>query len=238
MGNVQAQKRIKDIYHGPQELLIEPLIENKWIPDDKIVDDWNKYSGQATSVPFYKNKLRDLKETYQNYTRQCNELNDMIDPTSVARKIELKEEKYKLDFEINKCEESIRIGENVGLKAMQDYERYMERAKKFLTDNGLYKYISVRDILHSRDIVIFFTKLKDSYYLNTVNKKQEYMDKFVHIVGYFDLPKAVTKTNYSLYSDYNHYVNNMLTDGEKNIFRKDYKLPINNKLLMTKIVLN
>jgi hypothetical protein len=164
---------------------------NLWIPNDKLVLEYNKYLNNYAELNRLKYVLEyelipKSKKTIKEFMKKSrsSNLEDRKEIPDIRNHMTMIEQKICLTENlINQLEKNdITIGEK--------WNEYLETAKDFLQSNNIDKKISINDILSNDRLYIMCNKL----FCNYIARPDEYYDAMKHVNCFFDIYHSEQKS--------------------------------------------
>lgn len=204
--------------------LFEKLTEdyNKWIPDNKLVLQYNKYLNNSAElnrlkyileyalIPKSKRLIKELIKKSRSY-----DLDDKNQVPNIRKEMSITEKKISL------TEDSIKQLENYDLSIVEKWNIYLEKAKDFLQSNSIDSEITIDDILSDDRLYIMCKKLFNNYII----EPNKYFKTIEDIYQFFDITCSIKNTSSSDLSEYEKKLNELLDFETKNSLDAIKKAP-------------
>ena len=189
--------------------LFEKLTEdyNKWIPDNKLVLQYDKYLNnyaelnrlkyilEYTLIPKSKRLIKEFMKKSRSH--DSDERNQV---PSIRKEMSI------IDKKISLTEDSIKQLENYDLLIVEKWNIYLEKAKDFLQSNSIDSEITIDDILSDDRLYIMCKKLFNNYIIES----NKYFKTIKDINHFFDITCAIKNTSLLDFSEYERKLNEFL----------------------------
>ncbi len=159
---------------------------NKWIPDNNIVLQYNKYLNNCAElrrldyvleyvlIPKSKRLVKDfMKKSRSSDSNDRSQVSDIRNQMSVTEK------------QILTTEDSIIQLENMDLSIVEKWKRYLEKANCFLQSNNIDSEITINDILSDDALYILCKKFLNNCVLDPEPNK--YLKIIEDVKQFFDI---------------------------------------------------
>lgn len=210
--------------HNTKNNLFDELTENynKWIPDNKLVLQYNKYLNnfaelnrlkyilEYTLIPKSKRLIKDFMKKSRSH--------DLDERNQVAN---IRKEMSIIEKKISLTEDSIKQFENYDLSIVEKWNIYLEKAKDFLQSNSINLEITIDDILSDDRLYIMCKKIFNNYIIES----DKYFKTIKDINLFFDITCTIKNTSSLDFSEYEKKLNELLDFETKNSLNAIKKAP-------------
>ena len=204
--------------------LFDKLTEDykKWIPDNKLVLQYNKYLNNSAELNRLKYileyalipKSKRLIKEFMKKSRS-HDLDDRNQVPSIRKEMSITEKKISL------TEDSIKKLENYDLSIVEKWNTYLEKAKDFLQSNSIDPEITIDDILSDDGLYIMCKKLFNNY----IVESNKYFKTIKDINQFFNINCSIKNTSLLDFSEYEKKLNEFLDFETKNSLDAIKKAP-------------
>ena len=200
---------INNFFHGPIDNY------NKWIPDNNLVLRHNKYLNNCAEL----NRLKYIVEyalipKSKRLIKEFMKKSRSYDPDDRTQVSNIRKEMSIIEKKISTTEDSIKQLENYDLLVVEEWNKYLEKAKIFLESNNINSEITMNDILSEDRLYIICKKILNNYILDV--KSNKYLNIIKDITQFFDITCSFKNTPSLDFSEYEKKLKELLNFETKN----------------------
>lgn len=225
--NIWFNNNLSKQYNIINNLSNDSLDNNKWIPDNNIVLQYNKYLNNCAELNRLKYSLEYLlipksKQLIKEFIKKSRS-QDQNDRSRVSC---IRKEMSIIEKKISVAEKSITESENNDSSIVEKWNNYLENAKKFIQFNNVDAEITCNDILSDDGLYIMCKKILNNNIINIESDK--YLKTIKDIKQFFDIgytEKYTESINFIDFADYEKKLNELLDFETRNSLEAIKKAP-------------
>jgi len=198
--------------------------ELKWIPDNNLTLQYNKYLNNCAELNRLRYSLESIlipksKQLIKEFMKKSR--SSVLDERNQVQHI--RKEMSHVQTQISKTEISIKELENYDLDIVEKWEKYLEKAGDFLEHNDINSEIITEDILSDDRLYIMCKKICAKYNSNVESNK--YLKLIRDITQFFDVNYSVDDEEITDCVEYKKKLDEFLNFETKNSLDAVKKAP-------------